>query len=185
MKNNLGKNTLGNGRRKEVADGLGQVAWATKGRWLEITSKSAFGSLPGYPGLPTYLPTYMIYMFIYMLYTHTRLYVFPFKLHQFLNNFSPLPQRKRRVATRCKASQAILCGIMWGSRLPLTCFNQGNSTPNSTRLNATQINSARVASPQLKVLGCLVGDHPHLLQKKWGIYQNDTWNTLSEHLWFI
>lgn len=59
MKNNLGKNTLGNGRRKEVADGLGQVAWATKGRWLEITSKSAFGSLPGYPGLPTYLPTYL------------------------------------------------------------------------------------------------------------------------------
>jgi len=113
MKNNLGKNTLGNGRRKEVADGLGQVAWATKGRWLEITSKSAFGSLPGYPGLPTYLPTYMIYMFIYMLYTHTRLYVFPFKLHQFLNNFFPPCLNGKgalqRVARRAKQFCVALC----------------------------------------------------------------------------
>lgn len=56
--------TLGNGRRKEVADGLVELREKIKkrkgkgkGRWLEITrtlptSKSAFGSLPGYPGLP-------------------------------------------------------------------------------------------------------------------------------------
>lgn len=60
-----------------MADGLGQVAWATKGRWLEITSKSAFGSLPRVTYLPTYLPTYLydIYVHIYAMYPHSTLRV--------------------------------------------------------------------------------------------------------------
>jgi len=118
-----------------VADGLGQVGQNGMGcdgeqqgdGWkLQVKVRLAV-----YPVTQGY--THHIYI-LYIVYTHTRLYAVPSKLHQFLNNFVPPSEAEK---ARCNARQGEPSNFVWhyvrvSFAINLLCWPR--------QLDATEIN---------------------------------------------